>query len=1191
MGYTPAQKASIEHVQGPLLISAGAGSGKTFTLTRRIAWALTPGSAGAGRAAVEDIDQVLAITFTEKAAREIKARVRSTLRQAGLVDQALKVDAAWISTIHGMCSRILRERALDLGLDPAFRIVGEQEQRDLRDACIEEALGTENEIVPDERFGGLLQAYGARGDANSVQGMLACLLDTASGLMEGLDAFDFGPEAPDAVRIATFVRDAYDDLLAIVEAALSTARKPSETLVGAQAGCAQAVAELDGLIEAGLSKGLSHRELLEWASGSFSPGKRGGDAYRAAVDELRRVRAWAVGECEAAIARPHAQALLTLAREVEARYEARLRERGALDMDGLLRTVLRAFRERPDVREAYADRFKLVMVDEFQDTSQLQVDMISYLTGERDERLCTVGDAQQSIYAFRGADVAVYEDHKARMRSAEIGALDVRLDANFRSHADILAFAERVFSQEEVFGAGFLHLDAGRDESRVRTPYRGSAPRIDLVDVTGEKGVVADDRADFAAEAIADRFEALRAEGHEPRDMVLLLGTMTRSVRYAEVLRAHGFDCVITGGSTFASFPEVRTVGALLNALANPADTRSLFTALTGPLFGLTADDLVDLSTKRGDDGLPRRRSIAEGLRALSRAQRGSARLRAAVETLERAWRQVGTVRPSRVLSRALHDCGVMGRLDREGAQGSAQAANLLKAVRLVEDFEADGAGMSQVALSFERFVAECGKDKPGALSASERNYVQIMTVHASKGLEFPIVALADCWKVPARETAGCLLAKHARGRVLCSLVPAKTTDGAKKVKREGAGEDEEPSMPLYDLVVGERSPHAYRERLKRFIAQEALEERRRCFYVAVTRASEALIAVFTEERAPIVEDVRGALCGDADWPESDAALDYGGSEPARFSRVAVSAADRDAYRAQQADRAGVRADFLVPRWAERPCARLSAWDPVHDGMYSYTALSAHEGADDDAGRATEAAGEGNEAARADEAAGGPDGLFDAEWLEIETSLADAARRATDLGTAFHLTAQRAVLDRKPGEPLACPPAACVRAIERACGVSADQSLRLRRALERWFGSELAKRAAGFSALRAEVPFCRAIPEGEGEGRKGVFFLEGEIDLLCADGKDDAAFVVDYKTGGRAEERPDGLRAKHALQAQCYALAVLDAGYPAVDLHFVRVEQEDAARPGEPQEVVYRFGQEDVARLEDAVRTARRSAR
>ncbi|WP_270299809.1 UvrD-helicase domain-containing protein, partial [Eggerthella sinensis] len=117
---TPGQRQSIEHVTGPLLVSAGAGSGKTFTLTQRIAYALLPESGPA----VSSIDEVLAITFTEKAASEIKARVKRTLRAEGLGAEALRVDGAWISTIHGMCARILRAHALDLGLDPAFGIMG-----------------------------------------------------------------------------------------------------------------------------------------------------------------------------------------------------------------------------------------------------------------------------------------------------------------------------------------------------------------------------------------------------------------------------------------------------------------------------------------------------------------------------------------------------------------------------------------------------------------------------------------------------------------------------------------------------------------------------------------------------------------------------------------------------------------------------------------------------------------------------------------------------------------------------------------------------------------------------------------------------------------------------------------------------------------------------------------------------------
>ena len=124
---TPQQRACVEHVNGPLLVSAGAGSGKTFMLTQRIAYALlNPELSG-----VTDIDQVLAITFTEAAAAEIKARVRNKLRQEHMPEQALKVDACWISTIHGMCSRILHENALELGLDPAFGLIGDVDKNRL----------------------------------------------------------------------------------------------------------------------------------------------------------------------------------------------------------------------------------------------------------------------------------------------------------------------------------------------------------------------------------------------------------------------------------------------------------------------------------------------------------------------------------------------------------------------------------------------------------------------------------------------------------------------------------------------------------------------------------------------------------------------------------------------------------------------------------------------------------------------------------------------------------------------------------------------------------------------------------------------------------------------------------------------------------------------------------------------------
>ena len=143
MALKPGQLKCINTLDEPLVVAAGAGSGKTFTLTKRIVNALTSGY-------VDDIDQVLAITFTKKAAGELKSRVKASLRDAGMIDQALKVDEAWISTIHGMCSRILRSNAVQLGIDPSFSVADDVMLREMRRSAVEVALEEMRDSSADE---------------------------------------------------------------------------------------------------------------------------------------------------------------------------------------------------------------------------------------------------------------------------------------------------------------------------------------------------------------------------------------------------------------------------------------------------------------------------------------------------------------------------------------------------------------------------------------------------------------------------------------------------------------------------------------------------------------------------------------------------------------------------------------------------------------------------------------------------------------------------------------------------------------------------------------------------------------------------------------------------------------------------------------------------------------------------------
>lgn len=1185
--YTPAQAQSIEHLDGPLLISAGAGSGKTFTLSQRIAHAFQEGTGFEGAPFLDDINSVLAITFTDKAANEIKARVRATLRSIGRVDQALKVDGAWISTIHGMCARILREHALEIGIDPGFSVVSESREEELRNLCIEEVLEG-HDVKEAEAYNKLFAEYGVHTSRNgsSVQTMLKGVFTAAAGLESGLDAFTFGPQTASPDTLAREALDVIDQVEVRAEAFCAV--KGGKTVQSALDAARACRATLTMLIESAGYEGLTYDGLAQ-AFGQFSTIKSfGTDEDKALLEDARSTIVRIAGDIDGARARNHAETLMRLARKVESLYMRRLRKEGMLDHDGILRTTLAAFRRHPQIASAYADAFKLVMVDEFQDTNQLQIEMITLLAGKDSRKLCTVGDSQQSLYGFRGADLQVYEQHKEYMRSDSVNALEVRLDANFRSHGDILMFVERIFSQQRAFGDGFLALTEGRDPQRLKTPYHGSAPRLDMVLVTGEKGAKSGELVRSGAEAIAERFSALRAEGHEPRDMVVLLGRMTNAAVYAAALREEGFDCAITGGSEFAQTLEARLVGKLLFALLNPADTQALYAVLESPLFALSADELLALSTVQDVEGVLSSCGIDVGLDALARKEttKEGSRLALAARALSRAESVLGMKRPSRIVTQILAESGMFFRLESCGVDGMAQAADLLKAVRLVASLEEGGKGLAEVARSYEAALGGM-KEPPGILTPSEKNFVQIMTIHASKGLEFPLVALAD-FDTNARARGNALVTEQICGTVYASLAPS--TDS--RVRLPGTtwkyvrSESEEADSEDDRIAQG---PFRYREALLQQGKGRELAEQRRKFYVGATRASEACILILTERQnanREIHADISEAFFADDAFPADESLVEYGARGRMRFTRLVVKA-EGDAPEEEfvegveaVAGRNAACTFFAVPDIPEMAAPDEIVYRALRKGVFSYSSIAEDVGA-------TGAAPVGLIEGESEED-------DDAAWASIRANLASDADKATDLGTAFHRVAQVAACERQDAEELACPSQSRIDAIAGSCRLSADQAFRLRQALMRWFASDVAKQAAAFTHVRAEVPFLVGI---EQEGK--THYLEGEIDLLCTDAslhlpsqpeKRKSAFVVDYKTGGHAEESADAVFRKHYLQAACYAYALVVVGYDSVDLAFVRVEQPDVEDPDQPQVVRYAFTAAQYDELAEHIRRAYQAA-
>ena len=1332
--FTEEQRACVERLAGPVDISAGAGSGKTFTLTQRIAAALADPASG-----VDDVDQICAITFTRKAAAELKGRVRSTLRAQGRLDQAMKVDGAWISTIHGMCSRILRAEALQLGVDPGFRVLEGKEREDLLAQALSEVLGRPSDIVEGAVRDALLREFAVRsyrGEA-SVASMVARLADAAVAMPEGEAGFIRGPEPPFPSALARQLLEAYREVEPFYRDC-----KPSKTRDAALADLERACEALEAFVDAG---GQDLDELLRMLDGcpllrkiNTKDEARGEafDVYQAAHSRVAQ---------NAALARGGAllDELMDMARRVDEAFSRLKRASAALDNNDLVRLTLRAL-EDPVIGARYADRFKLVMVDEFQDTDALQIAIVRHLAGPGLRYLCTVGDAQQSIYRFRGADVNGYRVFRAQLAAPEIAqaggsASLLRLTRNFRSHGDVLAFVKKVCAQPCVFGDDFLDLSAVYDGEG----YRSADPRVQLT-VTmlpagrAKAGEAARARMSSARQ-VAEHFARLRQAGHEPSEMVLLLGGMTHAQEYAAELRRAGFECIVAGGSTFFSFPEVSVVRALASAVANPEDTQALFEVLTSDMFRLSADDLLGMATGWDEVwGIPKNRKLDRGLAALRREADLAPALRQAVEVLGRALDAVRYTGLARALEGALVGSGWLARLQLRGAEGAAAIANILKAVRLVRDFEEGGAvGPSSAAGRLTALFDAGSKDKPGVLNASGGNAVRIMTIHASKGLEFPLVAVAELPTGDVRK--GALALQSRAGRTCAALMPGAATlptgsaltKAAAKVPVRG-----EDGPFTWDDALASSDPAEFYGALGDIEAAEEAAEGQRLFYVAATRAKEA-VAVFLTVRAKkddptckgVADDIRSAFFGQEAFPLDSRLLDYGGSQPAAYRCVRVSD-DEGAHAGDAGDPLDVGAGASCssgPEGAAEGSAtrRSAAQDPSDPscaallqsdddinsvqtvatpsaapsgptsssdemfapevepfafspcrvperpatGLFSYSSL--HAAAESCADVAAPACDSVESAHASAQVPASVYGSGSENGIGIEPELASApasastsasvsipdptgapasrmsakdADSATAFGSAFHRLAQLAAL-RGDDAARAHLGAAC-----RTYGVGDDA--RLAAAFERWLGSAAHARAQACVYHEPEFPFALPVADG---------VLEGEIDLLCFDeppvpqgdalgGRDAAqpagvsqdamsdecraaacsalgdagqptgapqdascsssgdaaepagvpqgaasdecraAFIVDYKTGGSPAETGEQLRDKHRLQGQCYAFAVLSAGFEAVDIAFVRVEQDDPAGIDALQQVAYAYAVADLPELARVIAAMRQNS-
>ena len=1210
----PQQRDIVTTLDRKLFVSAGAGSGKTFTLTRRILWALSPESGPF----VDGLDQVLAITFTKDAAAEIRERVRAALVAEGMEREALSVDDAWISTIHGMCSRILRAHALELGIDPEFSVL--EDPGDLMDLAVERVLSREGSAYED-LFGWYPlageSAPGGFGGGTSVTSLLRVLLEKASAARNGFSDLHMLQGSVNLDGLA----DAYRGCMGITAGATKAAEAALAAIEAFEAG-EKTVGNLIACMMA------------------CKPPRSSKNLPKEQVSLLKAEQADAFVNAYLALGSRATQQLLEIAHAVFDEYNQLKFDRSVLDNNDLLRLTYQALRDNPAMREDYGSRFKMVMIDEFQDTDQQQVDLIIFLTGEGGRALCTVGDAQQSIYRFRGAEVDVFRRAQAQVEAAADAGADaaacsgsdagrvVQLVKNFRSHGEILDYVASIFDGTPQgrggLMEGFLNLQAhdGRKDGMVAT---GVNRRQALLVAGGST----QERAQARAQAIARRFRELVDAGQPVGGMVLLLGGMPRANMYADAFRAQGLDCVISGGSVFAQTQEAAAVRALVWTLANLADTaQGLAPLLACDMFSLGAQEFLALATAKDEQtGETRRRNIdaglmsdedADGLRDLPLVDRARAVLRPALS-------RVGRDSLAAIARDVVNQSGWMVRLAGQGAEGRARAANVLKALDAIAEAEAQlGSAPRQVALAYDRFLE--GKQAPGALNEEGGNAVRIMTVHASKGLEFPVVAVAECFSIRSGN-AKLQSLRGDDGAISLVALPgqfpsARSADGAyikgddvaKEFKKYLGGSSAWLTSEYADDVCASDSAAGAWLAMSERETRLELQERERLLYVAMTRAREyCLLAMDAPVRSvnkqPVLDlrddtDLTGRVleqilpagsalnggvlcfedsrrgdfellalqdftCGDAAYTQNYSVEDgcFIGEDAAAADAAAAgeTACDPMADDGEAPDTFTLVAPSACP-WR----ASVAPRTPRESYSYSSIAKELH-GEDED--RAMPAPSIDAPEDADDFEVFEPLAVTEADgWDSGEQNSAEAAGAVisrdgdpTALGSAFHAACQWMV---EMGEDRV--PAARRDALALYWGCTPAQRERLDAALARWCSSAIRAEALAWPQVRAEVPFFSLgaddLTERFGE------FAEGAIDLLCTDPGDPArALVIDYKTGGSSQETPEQLQDKHALQAHVYADVLHKAGFERVDLAFVRVEVEDSAAPGQPQVVSYQM--------------------
>lgn len=834
---TPEQALAINTIKSNVSLLAGAGSGKTYVLMKRFVQIL--------RADLSvNPTNIVAITFTRKAADEIKGRVRQAVSEC--VEQAQtdlerlrwqehlqKVESAPISTIHSLCSRILRDNPVETQLDPEFTILEDFEAQDFFKETLQQYL--RKNIKENAALRRLVQTYGV----NSFVNQVTALGDKLSELVREDNL------AEPYLKAKEELPDLQQKLFAAVREVIE-----AREALGAKTKGRQTLTEAAGLLDE-MQKQLLAPEpdcsLLD-ASGVV---KVSGKALAAELTNLKNLRQELNNVLLNAKGCDLVQDWLAVLQEFYACLSARKQENNVLFNDDLDLLAIEHLQKNEALRQKYQERYKYIMVDEFQDTNERQRQLIYLLCGNKldgKNNLFIVGDVKQSIYRFRHADVSVF--NKVKEDITQNAGQNLGMKTNFRSTQSIVESCNTAFCQLMDLPKEEICLEhhegantGGAKVCLLQVPYKSKDDELGAKEDKWQK------EAEAIAAYLQQELPKVEPQLRPGASKAILLRAMTHCEILRQTLQGYGINCVVVKGKGFYEQQEVLDILNLLAALHNRYASLELAGALRSNYFGLDDATLTQLFWQTENDKplwdvlqavgsgelqlklQPEQQALAMHAAERLRSLRQAAALMALPELFAQLWDEL---KPEFVLS--------------QQENGHSKLANVKKLRRLAQQYcQTKQASLAEWLQNVKDLRASSSKEPAATVQADDA--LQIMTIHNSKGLEFDLVILPQLDKSVHGDTASIKYLPGKEGEQ--GLLGIKVPDKEMQLQNSG----------VYELAKARDS-------------ELEEEESRRLLYVAMTRAQKQLLMVGTVAEEKLPEAVIGLPAAKGWWQQLQAVFE-----------------------------------------------------------------------------------------------------------------------------------------------------------------------------------------------------------------------------------------------------------------------------------------------------------------------------